>query len=237
MRGVLFDLDGTLLDIDLGAFIDRYFHALAEWTSPLLSPDVSLDDFLRAVHAGTRAMMAHHPGRTNREVFAEQLRDRIGLDLDAAWPAYERFYHDIFPRLGECAKPVPGARQAVETALELGSSVVIATNPIFPLVAVQARLAWAGLDDLPFAGITSYEQMTACKPHPAYFREAAALAGLAPQECIMVGDDRYLDMAASDVGMRTFYVGTSADMGWADLRGDLTDLAGLLPRLITACDG
>lgn len=237
MRGVLFDLDGTLLDIDLGAFIDRYFRALAEWTLPLLSPHVSLDEFIGAVHAGTRAMMADHPGRTNREVFAEELRDRIGLDLDAAWPAYERFYREIFPRLGECAKPVPGARQAIETAQRLGLRVVIATNPIFPLAAVQARLAWAELDDLPFAAITSYEQMTACKPHPAYFREAAALAGLAPHECIMVGDDRYLDMAASDIGMRTFFVGAPADTGWADLHGDLEDLAALLPRLVTVCDG
>ena len=28
MRGVLFDLDGTLLDLDLGAFLSRYFDAL-----------------------------------------------------------------------------------------------------------------------------------------------------------------------------------------------------------------
>lgn len=238
MRGVLFDLDGTLLDIDLPAFLDRYFDALTQWSSPLLAETrTTPEEFLHAIRSGTRAMMSPHAGRTNREVFHDALLSCIGLDLDAAWPVYERFYREIFPRLGESARPMPGAREAVETALGLGLKVVVATNPIFPLVAVQARLAWAGLGDIPFAGITSYEQMTACKPHLAYFREAAALAGLAPHECIMVGDDRYLDMPASDVGMRTFYVGEPTDGGWVDLHGDLTGFADLLPRLVTASDG
>lgn len=237
MRGVLFDLDGTLLDIDLGAFLDRYFHALAEWSLPLLGADVSPEDFMRAIHAGTRAMMADHPGRTNQDVFAEELRTRIGLDLDDAWPVYERFYAEAFPGLKDTARPASGARETVETALDLGLKVVVATNPIFPAVAVEARLTWAGLADLPFAAITTYERMTACKPHRTYFREAAALAGLAPHECMMVGDDRYLDMPAADIGMKTFFVGSPAQTGWSDAHGTLADLAALLPRLVTASGG
>lgn len=238
MRGVLFDLDGTLLDIDLPAFLDRYFDALTQWSSPLLAEiRMTPEDLLQAIRSGTRAMMSLHPGRTNREVFHQALLESIGLDLDAAWPLYERFYQEVFPRLDESARPAPGSREAVETALALGLKVVIATNPIFPLAAVRARLAWAELDDLAFSGITSYEHMTACKPHLTYFREAAALAGLAPHDCIMVGDDRYLDMPASDVGMRTFFVGELGDESWAGFYGDLTDFADLLPRLVTASDG
>lgn len=237
MRGVLFDLDGTLLDIDIGAFLDRYFEALTEWSLPLLRDQTPPDAFLRAVHAGTRAMMSPHPGRTNQEVFSNELLTLIGLDLAEAWPSYERFYREVFPLLSDTAGPVPGARASVETALGLGLKVVVATNPIFPLPAVKARLAWAELDDIPFAGITTYECMTACKPHHAFFREAAALAGLEPHECLMVGDDRYLDMPAADVGMRTFFVGESPDSAWADAHGDLMDLAELLPRLVRASDG
>ncbi len=33
------------------------------------------------------------------------------------------------------------------------------------------------------------------------------MLGVAPATCLMVGDDRALDMPAADLGMRTFYVG------------------------------
>lgn len=237
MRGVLFDLDGTLLDIDLSAFLDRYFRALTESSIPVLPPDVTPAVFREAVARGTRAMMAVHPGRTNRDVFADELLRSIGMSLDKAWPIYERFYAEVFPLLKDSAGPRPGARRAVETALDLGLAVIIATNPIFPRTAVQARLAWAELDDLPFDGVTSFENMTACKPHPSYFREAATLAGLEPPECLMVGDDRYLDMPAADVGMKTFFVGTADGALWADASGSLEDLASLLPALVRSSAG
>ncbi|MCX8006815.1 MAG: HAD hydrolase-like protein [Coriobacteriia bacterium] len=236
MRGVLFDLDGTLLDIDLASFIARYFQSLAEFSMPLLPPGVDAGSFVDAIHAGTRAMMSRHPGRTNRAVFTEEVRRLIGLDLDAVWSEYERFYREMFPRLREGAGPAPGARAAVTAALDLGATVVIATNPIFPLAAVRERMAWAELDDLPIAAVTSFETMTACKPDGTYFREAAALAGLDARECLMVGDDRYLDMPAADVGMRTFFVG-DADGAWADSSGTLDDLARLLPLLLRASAG
>jgi FMN phosphatase YigB (HAD superfamily) len=119
----------------------------------------------------------------------------------------------------------------VTTALELGLAVGIATNPIFPRIAVEHRLSWAGLGDLEFGVVTAYEEMYACKPHPDYYRQTATMLGVSPTECLMVGDDRALDMPAADVGMRTFYVGDDPDAP-ADLRGDLEGLAELLPRLL-----
>jgi HAD superfamily hydrolase (TIGR01549 family) len=121
----------------------------------------------------------------------------------------------------------------VETAQALGLKVAIATNPIFPQSAQRTRLAWAGLDDLDLPVVTSYEHLHACKPDPAYFMETAELIGADPPECVMVGDDRSLDLAAADVGMRTFYVGPDP-RARADWRGDLVDLAALLPRLVDA---
>jgi FMN phosphatase YigB (HAD superfamily) len=237
MLGVLFDLDGTLLDIDLPAFLDRYFNALTESSISVLPPHVTPAAFREAIAQGTLAMTSLHPGRTNRDVFADELFRCIGMSLDLAWPVYERFYAEVFPLLKDSASPRPGARRAVETALGLGLAVVVATNPIFPRAAVEARLAWAELDDLPFAGVTSYENMTACKPHPVYFREAAGLAGLEPHACLMVGDDRFLDMPAADVGMKTFFVGESDGGLWADACGSLEDLASLLPNLVRSSDG
>lgn len=235
MRGILFDLDGTLLDIDLRGFLDRYFRALAVASEPLLGNGLDGDTLMGAIQSATGRMMESHPGRTNHAVFADGFNAATGLDFDQSWPVYERFYAEVFPGLRGGSGPAPGARDVVETALALGLRVAIATNPIFPREAVDHRLAWAGLDGLDLTTVTSYETMTACKPHPEYFTQTAALLGLEPGDCMMVGDDRYLDMPAADTGMKTFYVGPSPD-AVADYRGTLTDLAGLLPRIAATPD-
>lgn len=231
MRAVLFDLDGTLLDLDLGAFLRRYFAALEIASAPLAGVHAGEGGFMEALHAATGTMMEQHPGQTNREVFYAELLQRTGVDLTEHWSVYERFYAEVFPTLGDTAGPAPGARAVVTTALELGLKVAIATNPIFPRAAVDHRLAWAEIADLPVSVVTTYESMQACKPHAAYYRQTAELLGVAPDQCLMVGDDRGLDMPAADVGMRTYYVGPDPDAP-ADMRGDLLELAQLLPRLL-----
>lgn len=229
IRGILFDLDGTLLDIDLQRFLGRYFGALREATLSFASPETA-DIVMEAVHRGTRAMMEPHPGTTNASAFAEEFQAASGTSFESVREVYDKFYADVFPTLSDDAMPAAGARRVVEVARGLGLRIAIATNPIFPRVAVEHRLAWAGMDDLELDVLTTYEHMLACKPHPEYFSQTADLIGVEPQHCMMVGDDRYLDMPAADIGMRTYYVGADAET-FADYRGTLDDLADLLPRL------
>ena len=226
IRGVLFDLDGTLLDLDLDAFLRRYFAALSEVASRHF-PGI---DMLPAILAATGAMQSQHPGRTNREVFDADVLERTGIDLEASWEVFGDFYRDTFPALGNGYGPAAGGREAVEAARSLGLRVAVATQPIFPRAAIEHRLAWAGLAGVEFDAVTTYEVMQACKPLGAYFRQTAAMIGCDPAECLMVGDDRSLDLPAADVGMRTFYVGDSAAAP-ADFRGSLAELPGVLARL------
>lgn len=231
MQAVLFDLDGTLLDLDLSGFLRRYFSALEQVAEPLFDTSTERSSFMKALNSAVGAMMTSHPGRTNQTVFFEDLHARTGIDLEAHWPMFEDFYAGVFPSLMGDARPAKGGRRAVMTALDLGLRVAIATNPIFPRVAVDHRLTWADVADLPVHVVTAYEQMESCKPSPAYYRQTAGLLEVAPHDCLMVGDDRTLDMPASDIGMTTFYVGRDTDVV-TDFSGDLDDLADLLPRLV-----
>lgn len=231
VRAVLFDLDGTLLDLDLGDFLRRYFAALEVASAPLANDDTPPSAIMAGMHRAVAAMMEPHPDVTNQVTFYEQMLLHTGIDLEKHWHVYESFYEEVFPTLQGAAGPARGARRAVGAAFDLGLGVAIATNPIFPRRAIELRLAWAGLDDLDLPVITSYETMRACKPHPAYFRQAASLVGVDPADCLMVGDDRALDMAAADVGMRTFYVGAEEDVA-CDMRGNLDDLTHWMARLL-----
>jgi FMN phosphatase YigB (HAD superfamily) len=233
VQGILFDLDGTLLDIDLGSFLDRYFSALARAMAPLTDGQESLRDAMKALNVATHAMMLPHPGLTNQDVFTEEFRTLTGIDIDENADVFSRFYAEEFPLLGEGYGPAPGAREAVETALSLGLRVAVATNPIFPLAAVEHRMAWAALSDLPVHTITTYETMHACKPLPLYFVETAERIGAAPERCLMVGDDQQLDLPAAATGMKTYYVGPEPEVD-ADFTGDLHGLVEALPRLVNA---
>jgi len=235
LSAVLFDLDGTLLDIDLDSFFNEYFSALGPVLAEALGGEMTPERGLDAVMEGTKAMMRAHPGATNREVFNRRFHELTGsdLDLDEYAAPLERFYAEVFPTLRGRMGPMPGARRAVETALGLGLKVAVATNPIFPRSAIDERMRWADVADLGVHVVTSYETTTATKPHATYFAETAVLLGVRPEESLMVGDDRSLDMPAADIGMRTYYVGEppAPSATWV---GTLDDLADLLPRLMDA---
>lgn len=232
MRAVLFDLDGTLLDLNLRDFLRRYFAALEVAASPLVAHDgAAAAAFMEGMNAAVGAMMESHPGRTNQDVFYERMRELTGVDLDEHWHIFEQFYAEVFPTLQDTARPAPGGRAAITTALDLGLAVAVATNPIFPAAAIRHRIEWAGLGDLDLPVVTTYESMHACKPHGEYYRQIARLLDVQPHACLMVGDDRALDMPAADVGMRTYYVGNDPAAA-CDMRGTLTELAELLPRLV-----
>lgn len=230
IRAILFDLDGTLLDIDLEGFLRAYFGLLGPAIERFsgLSSDVAIT----AVMSGTEAMCGLHPGRTNREVFNEAFEGACGLDLteDEAVKALAAFYEDEFPTLRALHGPRAGCEGVVRAAAAAGVRIAVATNPIFPREAVLERMRWAGLEADEFDLVTSYENSEACKPLPLYYRQIALSLDVPPSECLMVGDDPILDLAAADVGMRTFYVGLGSPPT-ADWSGDLSDLAGLISRI------
>lgn len=93
---------------------------------------------------------------------------------------------------------------AVHTAKEKGLRVALATNPIFPAVATETRIRWAGLEPEDLELYTTYENIGYCKPNPDYYREIAKRLGVQPWECLMVGNDVTEDMVAEKAGMQVF---------------------------------
>ena len=99
---------------------------------------------------------------------------------------------------------IPG--RLVPTLASKGYAVVLATNPLFPAVAVETRLRWAGLGMRNFVHVTHYENSTYCKPNPGYFREILGKIAKAPDQCLMVGNTPAEDMSAGVLGISLFLV-------------------------------
>ena len=206
LKGLLTDLDGTLLDIDMDYFIPHYLKSMNDFAvrTGLAAKDNHL---IPLVLEGTSRMMKNQDIRqTNEEVFMNcffqdpYFAERKEQSLEF----FRRFYDEIFPELCIYCKTFPFAPALVDAMFETGLPVVIATSPVFPLRAIEARLKWAGIADYPFTLITSYEVMHTCKPHINYFMETAGMAGLDAKDCLMIGNDKQDDLPAVRTGMRTF---------------------------------
>lgn len=204
VEAVLFDLDGTLLDLDVDAFLAVYVERLTRWTARRLDPRRAAE----ALVAATSASIADSdPEVTNAQAFWRAFRSLTGLSQDDLREDLEQFYREEFPRLGYLARRLPKARQVVESLRRHGLRLALATNPLFPRLAVEARLAWAGLDPAAFDLIADYETMHFCKPNPEFFREICRRLGVAPERAVMVGNDPFVDIqAAQRAGLKTFLV-------------------------------
>jgi len=103
----------------------------------------------------------------------------------------------------------PEAVSMIEEAFNRGYNIAIATNPLFPMTAIQQRLEWAGLSPeiYPFLLIPSYETFHFAKPNTAFFTESLAKLGWPTGPVVMVGDDFDHDIAPARVlGIGNFWI-------------------------------
>lgn len=227
-QAILFDLDGTLLDSNMETFLPHYFQRLSARVAHIAPPKAFIAHLLRA----TQAMVVNDGRATNAEVFAAAFYPFAGRTRAELEPIFEAFYAEDFPQLRSLTKPRAEARRVVQLAIAAGYDVAIATNPLFPETAIRQRLAWAGVADLPFKWITTYENSRYSKPTPGYWAEVCAHVGHPPEACLVVGDE-HMDMVAAYIGCPTYLVPGPAtalqpDTPEPTYRGTLAELAELL---------
>lgn len=232
-KTLLFDLDGTLIKLDMNAFLPRYFKALASRFTHMVEPATLVGNVL----ASTEAMIANlDPTVTNREAFMRDFLPRMSRAQDEILPILDDFYGHDFAHLAGSEVASPACQRAVELALARGFEVVIATNPVFPLQAIRHRLVWGGFDPDAFHLVTAYEDMHFCKPHVEYYQEILGLLGRSPDECWMIGNDVGEDMVAARLGIKTFLVedlliAKDGDIPNPTRRGRMSDLPDFVAAL------
>lgn len=201
---LLFDLDGTLLPMELEDFTNTYFKLLAKKAAPY---GYEPETLVAAVWKGTKAMVMNDGSCPNDQRFWQVFAGELGEDVLALRPVFDRFYANEFNGAKAATRENPLARRAVVGARQAGLNVILATNPLFPAVGVATRLGWIGLAPEDFAYVTSYENCSYCKPNPAYYTQLLERAGKRPDECLMVGNDVREDaLAASQAGLRAYLI-------------------------------
>ena len=204
LKAVLFDLDGTLLPMDQDTFMKDYFGRLIRRLAPL---GYTAEGFLAAMKAGIAAMVTNDGSRTNEEAYWDAYTAVSGKEILNHMSVFEDFYENEFDEVAAVCGCNPKAAELVHGLKEKGVRVILATNPLFPRIATQKRIRWAGLTPEDFELYTTYEDIGTCKPNPDYYREVLARTGLDAADCIMVGNDVAEDMmAGAKVGLQGFLI-------------------------------
>ena len=234
---VMFDLDGTLLPMDQDTFVGGYFKMLGK---KLLPYGYDPQKLIGSIWAGTAAMVKNDGSRTNEEAFWDRFCADFGKEALTHKPIFEEFYAVDFQQARALCGFHPMARQVVEQLKAQGCRVALATNPLFPAVATESRIRWAGLEPQDFETYTTYENSRFCKPNPRYYEELMKQLEVDPRDAVMVGNDVAEDMIARELGCRVFLLTdclinkTDADIAQFP-HGSFDDLAAFLEKL-TICE-
>jgi 2-phosphoglycolate phosphatase len=215
IRAVLFDLDGTLIDSapDLaGAGNDM---RVARGLAPL-----PYETFRPMVGAGARGMLGIALQATPADEGFAALRDEFLGRYEARMTQDTQVFPDMQPVLA--ALRANGVPWAIVT-----NKAERFTLPLVRALALHEAAAVVAGDTTPHS-----------KPHPAPLLEAARRLGVAPADCVYVGDDLRDVQAGHAAGMATVaaawgYLGQGDPVGaWGaghviEKPGELLNLLGL----------
>ncbi|MCL2085276.1 MAG: HAD family hydrolase, partial [Oscillospiraceae bacterium] len=214
-------------------FINAYFSRLGKVFARIgLDPDAAI----KAVWAGTGAMIKNDGAQTNRKRFWDRFAAEMPMcDAGMVEGVCDAFYTGEFDGVKAIFEPGELPGRLVRGLNERGFSVVLATNPLFPRCAVETRLKWAGLTPEDFVLVTDYSNSSFCKPNLSYYREILAKIGRAsePGRCLMAGNNPEEDMCAAELGIETYLVAGFIEGGpeYSGRRGTLAELEEYLGQL------
>jgi N-acetyl-D-muramate 6-phosphate phosphatase len=178
LRAILFDMDGTVLDTapDMAGALNAL--RAEEGLAPMPFETV-------------RCAVSHGAARVVRSGFPDAADDEFA--------ALQRRFLEIYRgALSQGTQLFPGMEQVLDTLARRGLKSGIVTNkagwltePLLEDLGLRAR----------FECVVSGDTLAERKPHPLPLLHAAKLAGVAPAECIYVGDAERDVQAAHAAGM------------------------------------
>jgi HAD superfamily hydrolase (TIGR01509 family) len=175
--GVLFDVDGTLIDT-------TYLHTVAWWEALRQhDADVPMAEIHRAIGMGSDKLLDHLLGD-----------DRDRSDDDQMSTAHDILYGAWWERL----RPLPGAADLLRAVAKRGLAVVLASSA---KEAELKRLRQVLDADDTIAAATSSSDAEQSKPAPDILQAALDQSDVDPRRAVFVGDSVWDVQAAARLDM------------------------------------
>ena len=200
LEAVLLDLDNTLVLYDEL----EYYHDYFEKIHTAFADIFELDEFKERLVSGTLSLGGARGEQSNRDQFMAVFA-RGHLDKqENLWRRFMDFYRNGYRRMAVNVTVPDGLQATLDRLRKTGLKLVIASNPIFPVLAQQVRVGWGGMQPEWFDPFTHIENMHYVKPRREYYLQTCKMIGAAPENCLMVGNDPVNDMSAARAGLHTY---------------------------------
>ena len=203
IKTVLFDMDGTLLNMGESAFENEYLKRMVIFLEQRYPGKGK--DLVKCVGYGAEMMKVSDGSRTNLEVFWDGFTKASGIPREVMEPVITEYYQTDFTHIGDDYVPDADMQNAVRLLHQNGYQLLVATTPVVPRIANDERVRWSGLKDIPWLDVTSFETYNYSKPNVKYCEQICEKYHLNPAECLMVGDSLAKDYPATELGM-DFYL-------------------------------
>jgi phosphoglycolate phosphatase len=165
IRAVLFDLDGTLVD-SLEDLTDAVNHIRSAYSHPPLTADA----------------VRMKIGKGARILVQQVLSDVPDADIDRALGMFLEFNRQ---HIADKSRLYPGIREMLHELAALDVKMAVISNKHEDLSTLILRTL--GIHDL-FDSICGGDTYPESKPSPLPLLKEAEKMGIAPYECVMVGD-------------------------------------------------
>ncbi|MGE4130309.1 MAG: HAD family hydrolase [Bdellovibrionales bacterium] len=180
---VMFDFDGTLVDTapDLIRATNRFLES-------------------KGVEALPESRIRREIGRGLKRLLAQVVPDELKKEENL--PQLEKEFLEVYDQ--EVLNTPVLYEGALEFLEEYEGRIAILSNKRERFI--KKILGHLGLDRLPWVGVIGGDTLANMKPHPEPFLHVLALAGLDPEEAVIVGDGQPDVVGALGVGMRSIAV-------------------------------
>lgn len=186
-HGVIFDMDGVLLDSE--PFICKAACMMFAERGLAVKPE----DFIPFVGAGENRYLGGVAARYGFPIEIDDVKRRT----------YEIYLEIIKGQL----RPLPGVHAFLEECRKAGRKMALATSA--DLIKAQGNMREIGLPLSTFDAVVNGLDVVHKKPDPEIFLTAAARLGLAPSDCLVVEDAINGVQAAKAAGSRCLGLTTS----------------------------
>lgn len=226
IQAILFNLEGTLTNLDSAKFMQNFLGILAPRFAHLLPTEKFSKLLMKAMES---VQNQPKPDLTVLQSFLDEFSKVSGQPAQVLTPIFTEFYASDFPALRCLVQPNAQGIKVVEYAIQQGFSTAILSNPLMPLAAVEEQVRWAGLRPEQFKVIATLDNFHYCKPQLGFFQEVAEKLGISPQGCLLVSNDNS-DMSCRSLGMKTFFIGSMDVKIETDYFGQFEDLYRLISQ-------
>jgi len=200
LKAVFIDLDNTMVLFDELVFIESFFQLLYRRFNDLFT----FEDLQNRIIMATLSLNGKTGERNNRDCFLDYVAADHEGERDEFWRRSMEFYQNDFDQARPPVDMPDNLHEVLKQLKQMGLILVVASNPIYPRIGIEKRLAWVDVDIRYFELVTHMENMNFVKPDMAYYQQICSKIGVLPEHCLMVGNDPGNDMAAAGVNMKTY---------------------------------